>query len=53
VFAKTVGGLNLSSDLERGNKEVSGMSDMEVFTLLILITNIIALVVNICNNKKK
>lgn len=29
------------------------MSVIEVLTLLLLITNIVALVVTICNNKKK
>ncbi len=33
--------------------EVSKMSVTEVLTLLLLITNIVALVVTICNNKKK
>ena len=34
-------------------KGVSMMSVMEILTLLLLITNIVALVVTICNNNRK
>ena len=46
--AKTVGGSNLPPEME-----VSNMSVSDVISLLLLITNIVELVFNICNNKKK
>ena len=46
--AKTVGGSNLPPEME-----VSNMSVSDVISLLLLITNIVGLVFNICNNKKK
>ena len=46
--AKTVGGSNLPPEME-----VSDMSVSDVISLLLLITNIVELVFNICNNKKK
>ena len=45
---KTVGGSNLPPEME-----VSNMSVSDVISLLLLITNIVELVFNICNNKKK
>jgi len=46
--AKTVGGSNLPPEME-----VSNMSMMEVFYLLNLIINIIKLVLDICDKKRK
>ena len=46
--AKTVGGSNLPPEME-----VSNMSVSDVISLLLLITNIVGLVFDICNNKKK
>ena len=48
VLHKTVGGSNLPPEME-----VSNMDMMEVFYLLNLIINIIKLVLDICDRKRK
>ena len=46
--AKTVGGSNLPPEME-----VSNMSVADIVAILTLVINIVDLILDICNNKKK